>query len=80
MKRDSSSSPVIALVDRGDCFFIEKASNAEKAGAAALPTNGIGGGSRGGPGMPGTGSFPESFGSRESWAGPLGFLRSGSEV
>ena len=36
MKRDSSSSPVIALVDRGDCFFIEKASNAEKAGAAAL--------------------------------------------
>ena len=36
LKRDSSSTPVIALVDRGDCFFIEKASNAEKAGAAAL--------------------------------------------
>ena len=36
LKRDSSSSPIIALVDRGDCFFIEKAFNAEKAGAAAL--------------------------------------------
>ena len=36
LKRDSASSPVIALVDRGDCFFIEKAFNAEKAGAAAL--------------------------------------------
>ena len=32
----SLSPPVIALVDRGDCFFIEKAFNAEKAGAAAL--------------------------------------------
>ena len=36
LKSDSSSSAIIALVDRGDCFFIEKAFNAEKAGAAAL--------------------------------------------
>ena len=25
--------PVVLLVDRGDCYFIEKAYNAEKAGA-----------------------------------------------
>jgi hypothetical protein len=31
-----SGLPVVALVDRGDCYFIEKAFNAEKAGAAAI--------------------------------------------
>ena len=32
----ASGLPIIALVDRGDCYFIEKAYAAEKAGAAAV--------------------------------------------